>query len=66
MNKRPSISEALSVINRMSNHSEECVILLQEYSNLKQSGNEFLAARMLVDSVEHFYQSLDAIEAVHG
>jgi hypothetical protein len=66
MNKRPNISEALAVITRMALHSKECINLLAEYDRLKLEGNEFLAARMLVDSVEHFYQSLDNIEAVHG
>lgn len=55
MHKRPSLQEALQVLRNLSTFSIDCVEVLEEYADLKSQGQEFLAARLVVDSVDHFY-----------
>ena len=54
MHKRPSLQEALSVLKRYSHISSDCVQALDDYEYIC-SYNKFLAARMVVDIVDHFY-----------
>jgi len=54
MHKRPSLQEALTVLKRYSGVSEDCADALCDYHRIKQY-NQFLAARMVVDIVDHFY-----------
>lgn len=55
MHKRPSLSEALSVLNNLKRFSVDSAEVLEEYQLLCNSGQQFLGARLVVDSVDHFY-----------
>ena len=48
MHKRPSLSEAKTIL---SQHSPET---MNEYEELKLSHGDFFAARFIVDIVDHF------------
>lgn len=56
MHKRPSLVEALDVLKKYQYISNDCLEALQDYNKLKQT-NEFQAARMVVDIVDHFYHT---------
>lgn len=53
MHKRPSLQEALELLNRYSHISHDCCEALRDYQQLKQH-SPFLAARMVVDIVDHY------------
>lgn len=53
MHKRPSLSEALNTLRKYSDVSDDCALALEEYSQLVKT-NEFLAARYVVDIIDHF------------
>lgn len=53
MHKRPSLQEALVILKRYAGISDDCDQALLDYHNIKQY-DEFLAARMVVDIVDHF------------
>lgn len=55
MHRRPSLSEALSVLQSFKNVDKDVASLLEEYYELKNNGEEFLAARLVVESVDYFY-----------
>lgn len=55
MHKRPSLQEALRVLEQLSNISIDSSEVLEEYKMLCESGQQFLGARLVVDSVDHFY-----------
>lgn len=54
MHKRPSLQQAIALLQQYSAHSEEAAEALQEYSDLKASGQQFLASRYVVEIVDHF------------
>jgi len=55
LHKRPNLKEALSVLTEYSGHSADCVEILAEYKQLKENNQEFLAGRLVIDTVDHFY-----------
>jgi hypothetical protein len=57
MHRRPSLNEAISVLNSVKHVSEEAEQALNEYYSLKNSGQEFLAARLVVEIVDFFYHA---------
>lgn len=64
MNKRPSLNEALNVIRKFKDYSSECANLLVEYDELIVKGQEFLAARLVVECVVDFNNNTCANTAV--
>ena len=58
MHKRPSLPEAIKLLKKYESYSEDCKSALTDYYRLKQIGEEFLAARMVVDIVDHFNHSI--------
>ena len=66
MHKRPSLYEALTVIKRLAPLSEDCNQALKDYNSMKSNGDEFLASRMIVDIVDHYYHLLDNKGIAHG
>ena len=59
MHKRPSLSEALTLL-RVNNQYD----VLDEYVELKESHGEFFAARFVVDIVDHYNHLMG--EVVNG
>lgn len=53
MHKRPSLKEALSVLTKLSSINDDCAQALLDYKHMKTI-NEFDAARMVVDIVDHY------------
>ena len=66
MHKRPSLSEALQVLIKLAPINEECDEALEEYYRLKAQGQEFFAARIAVEIVDHYYHILSTKDIVHG
>lgn len=56
MHKRPSLKQSLETLSKYKNISEECNQTLIDYNNMKKD-NEFLAARMVVEVVNHINRS---------
>ena len=54
MKPRPRLKEALSVLEQLTAVSIDAKQALEEYNKIKMSGNEFLAARFVVDIVDLF------------
>lgn len=59
MHKRPSLSEALTLL-RVNNQYD----VLDEYLKLKNSHGEFFAARFVVDIADHYNHLMEV--AVNG
>jgi hypothetical protein len=55
MHRRPSLKEALSVLKSFANSDDDVASLLDEYNELKSKGEDFLAARLVVETVDYFY-----------
>ena len=66
MHKRPSLSESLQVLKTLSPINADCNEALQEYYNLKAEGQEFFAARIAVEIVDHYYHVLSTKGLAHG
>lgn len=64
MNKRPRLQEALQMVKNLNNKDSQ--ELLDDYFKLKESGQEYIAARLLVDTVELFYKIRNSKSAVNG
>ena len=54
MHKRPSLPQALYVLKSSQHENEDIAEALTTYSKLVESGQEFVAARFVVDIVDHF------------
>jgi hypothetical protein len=66
MHKRPKLIEALQVLKSLAHINEECAEALEEYNNFLAQGQEFFAARFVVDIVDHYYHVLDSKGIAHG
>ena len=66
MHKRPKLQEAIEVLQKLSNKNEDCDSALTEYHEMVAEGQEFFAARMIVDMVDHYYHILDTKGIAHG
>ena len=66
MHKRPKLREAIEVLQNLSPANEDCVSALAEYHEMVSNGSEFLAARMVVDIVDHYYHILETKGIAHG
>jgi|TARA_R110000803_G_scaffold128246_1_gene195667 hypothetical protein len=66
MHKRPKLQEAINVLKKLSDQNEDCASALSEYNQMIDNGDEFFAARMIVDIVDHYYHILDTKGIVHG
>ena len=58
MNKRPSIAESLVVLDGLK-YIPECKETIQDYYNLKEEGNDFAAAYMVVEVVKDYYELIN-------
>lgn len=58
MTKRPNLNEALNFIRGFRDYNSECANLLVEYDELVVKGQEFLAARLVVETVVDFNTNL--------
>ena len=65
MHKRPSLTEALSVLAYYSSSNEDCKKALEDYHELK-TVNQFLASRVVVDTVDHFNHIVESEGLLHG
>lgn len=54
MKARPSLSEALQILKKYAPHDEDVSYALQEYDSMKHSGQEFMAARFVIEIVQAF------------
>ena len=66
MHKRPKLQEAIEVLQSLSAANEDCASALTEYHEMVSEGNEFFAARIIVDIVDHYYHILDTKGIAHG
>lgn len=55
MHRRPKLHEAIEVLQTISLHNEDAQSALADYNNLMTNGEVFLASRMVVDIVDHYY-----------
>ena len=55
MHRRPGLKEALSVLESYAALNVEAAEVLQEYKTLCLDNQEFFAARLVVEIVDHFY-----------
>ena len=61
MHRRPNLQEAISVLQTISSNNEDAQAALSDYNNLMANGQEFLASRMVVDIVDHYYHLIGNI-----
>lgn len=66
MHRRPKLKEAIEVLQNLSLHNEDAQIAIADYNSLMSSGQEFLASRMVVEIVDHYYHLLDLKGIAHG
>ena len=66
MHRRPKLLEAIDVLKSISVHNEDAQSAMADYYSLVATGNIFLASRMVVDIVDHYYHLLDQKGIVHG
>ena len=66
MHKRPKLQEAIQVLQNLSPSNEDCASALSEYHDMVSNGDEFFAARIVVDIVDHYYHILDSKGIAHG
>ena len=61
MHHRPNLTQAINTLEYLSNISFEASNALVEYYEMKNSGQEFLAARYVVEIVDMFnhYQNIE-------
>lgn len=65
MHHRPKLSEALTTLKQLAAFNADAKAAVQEYETIKKSGDEFLAARFVVEIVDLF-NHLQKIETVNG
>jgi len=66
MHRRPKLLEAIEVLKSLSASNEDAQTAIADYYNLIANGEEFLASRMVVDIVDHYYHLLDLKGIAHG
>ena len=66
MHRRPKLLEAIEVLTTISVHNEDAQTALADYNSLMANGNIFLASRMVVDIIDHYYHLLDLKGIAHG
>ena len=54
MHKRPSLPQALETLKSSQHENEDIAEALTTYNELVEAGQEFVAARFVVDIVDHF------------
>lgn len=60
MHRRPKLEEAINKLRNLSHISEDASSALAEYYEMKEA-NEFIAARYVVDIVDHFYHITEKV-----
>ena len=55
MHRRPKLHEAIEVLKTISAHNDDAQAALADYNNLMANDQVFLASRMVVDIVDHYY-----------
>jgi hypothetical protein len=55
MHRRPKLHEAIEVLQTISAHNDDAQAALADYNNLMANDQVFLASRMVVDIVDHYY-----------
>jgi hypothetical protein len=58
MNKRANLQQSIAILESASQYSEDAKQLLIDYYDYKQQGQDFLAAKMVVDVVELFEKDI--------
>ena len=66
MHRRPKLLEAIKVLKTASVHNKDAQEAIADYNALMSRGEEFQAARMVVDIVDHYYHQLDLKGIAHG
>ena len=66
MHHRPKLHEAIEVLKTISIYNEDAQTALADYNDFIKNGQEFVAARMVVDIVDHYYHLLDLKNIVQG
>ena len=62
MTSKTKLSQALELLDKHKHLNEDCNNALLEYYKLKQSGQEFMAASLVVSIFKHYTEK----KAVHG
>jgi hypothetical protein len=65
MHKRPRLAEAIAVLQKLSNISQEAAEAMQQYRAMRVQGLHFEACRMVVDIVDYHYHNMSK-EAING
>lgn len=55
MHRRPNLTEALKELTLLAEINEDAKQALEEYYKIKESGDEFLASRFVVEIIDLFY-----------
>lgn len=55
MHRRPNLKEAIEVLQNASTNNADALLAINEYNALLIKGEVFLASRMVVDIVDHYY-----------
>jgi hypothetical protein len=66
MHRRPKLTEAIEVLRSLSPINEDALQAIVDYNDLVAQGQEFVASRMVVDIVDHYYHLLDLKGIAHG
>lgn len=66
MHRRPKLNEAIEVLRSLSPINEDALQAIVDYNDLVAKGQEFVASRMVVDIVDHYYHLLDLKGIAHG
>ncbi len=66
MHRRPKLTEAIEVLQSLSPINEDALQAIVDYNDLVAQGQEFVASRMVVDIVDHYYHLLDLKGIAHG
>lgn len=66
MHRRPNLKEALDILSHYSDISIEAAEMLAEYKTLCENDQEFFAARLVVEVVDHFYHINDVKGVFNG
>lgn len=66
MHRRPKLNEAIEVLRSLSPINEDALQAIVDYNDLVAQGQEFVASRMVVDIVDHYYHLLDLKGIAHG
>jgi hypothetical protein len=60
MKKKSNLQQSINILQQASTYSSEAAELLVDYYDLKKQGQEFLAARLVVDVVEFFEKDIQS------